>query len=271
MAAPFLPGVNFQTMSKGRILIVDDSKLQRDKMSAILQKGGYDVLVADDGLIGFQLAIKERPHMVISDIQMPQLDGISFCKALKEHGSTRSIPIVFLSTLDSLDDLVRGMEAGANDYLSKQTDGPDAVLQMADVHTTYAKQLREKQRPEDRDRAGDAMAGEEFQAVKELPVTFFEGLSFGLTIANLRRQPIYINPSARFALGYDEALPLASIAGPAYEEFLASTARGYQSQLRSFFFEIQHAGKALHVHLEQVFSARRQICGVLVLIQGRVA
>ena len=258
-------------MSRGRILIVDDSKLQRDKMSDILRAGGYDVLVADDGLAGFQMAIKEKPHMVISDIQMPTLDGISFCKALKEHGSTRSIPIVFLSTLDSMDDLVRGLEAGASDYLSKQTDGPDQVLQMVDVHTTYSKKVREKKRPDDQPADSEALVGEEFQSVQELPVTFFDGLSFGMLVANLRRQPIYMNPAARWALGYDEAAPLSSIAGPDFEEFLSTTARGYQSQLASFFFTVEHRGKTLTVHMEQVFSARRQICGVMVLIQSHGA
>lgn len=253
-------------MSKGRVLIVDDSKLQRDKMTDILRGGGYEVLVADDGLVGFQTAIKEKPHMVISDIQMPTLDGISFCKALKEHGSTRSIPVVFLSTLDSMDDLVKGLEAGANDYLSKQTDGAEQVLAMAEVHVSYSRRLREKRRGDEPE--GDAAVGEEFQSVNELPATFFDALSFGLVIANLRRQPIYMNPAARWALGYDDATPLASLAGPDFEEFLALVARGYQQGASEFFFPVDRAGKQLGCHLEQVYSARREICGVMVFIQS---
>lgn len=258
-------------MSRGRILIVDDSKLQREKMSDILRAGGYEVLTADDGLVGFQLAIKEKPHMVISDIQMPTLDGISFCKALKEHGITRSIPIVFLSSLDSMDDLVRGLEAGASDYLSKQTDGPEQVLQMAEVHTTYAKRVRERKRGEAPPDHPEALVGEEYQSVTELPVTFFDGLSFGLAVANLRRHPIYMNPAARWALGYDETASLARIAGPDFENFLSTAARGYQRQLASFFFNVEHNGKTLGVHLEQVFSARKQICGVMVILRASAA
>lgn len=252
-------------MSKGRILIVDDSQLQRDKMTDILRGGGYEVLVADDGLVGFQTAIKERPHMVISDIQMPTLDGISFCKALKEHGSTRSIPIVFLSTLDSMDDLVRGLEAGANDYLSKQTDGAEQVLAMAEVHVAYSKKVREKQRGEAA--ADEPPMGEEFQGVQELPAPFFEGLSFGMVIANLRRQPIFVNPAARWALGYPDAAPLSELAGPDFEEFLTAVARGYQQQSSGFFYPIDRQGRSLGVHLEQVYSARREICGLMVFIQ----
>lgn len=252
-------------MSRGRILIVDDSKLQRDKMSDILRNAGYDVLVADDGLAGFEIAIKERPHLVISDIQMPQLDGISFCKALKEHSSTRSIPMIFLSTLDSMDDLVRGIEAGASDYLSKQTDGPDQVLQMAEIHTTYSKKKRERQK--DLPDGLDGLDPDELEAVSDLPVSYFDGLSYGMAVANLRRHPIYLNHQARWLLGYDESTPLADIAGPAFEEFLTNAARGYQSQLSSFFFTVQHQGKPLGVHLEQIYSARKQICGVMVMIQ----
>lgn len=252
-------------MTRGRILIVDDSKLQRDKMSDILRQAGYEVLVADDGLAGFEIAVKEKPHMVISDIQMPQLDGISFCKALKEHSSTRSIPMVFLSTLDNLDDLMRGMEAGAADYLSKQTDGPDQVLQMADLHTTYAKKMREKRRGEVAEPID--LDDEELEAVSELPVSFFDGLSFGLAVANLRRRPIYLNLQARWALGYSEELTMSDIAGPEFEEFLSNAARHYSDQLRSFFFPMEHRGKTLQVHLEQVYSARKQICGVMVIIQ----
>jgi CheY-like chemotaxis protein len=250
-------------MSKGRVLIVDDSKLQRDKMTDILRGGGYEVLVADDGLVGFQMAIKEKPHIVISDIQMPTLDGISFCKALKEHGSTRSIPVVFLSTLDSMDDLVKGLEAGANDYLSKQTDGAEQVLAMAAVHVAYSKKVREKRRDEDTEEA----TGEEFQSVTELPATFFDGMSFGLVIANLRRQPIYMNPAARWALGYDDSTPLSSLAGPDFEDFLSLVARGYQAPSAGFFFPVDRVGKQLGCHLEQVYSARREICGVMVFIQ----
>lgn len=255
-------------MTRGRILIVDDSKLQRDKMSDILRQAGYEVLVADDGLAGFEIAVKEKPHMVISDIQMPQLDGISFCKALKEHGSTRSIPMVFLSTLDSMEDLMRGMEAGAADYLSKQTDGPDQVLQMADLHTAYAIKLREKRRGEVVEELD--MDSEEVESVSELPTSFFEGLSFGMAVANLRRRPIYLNLQARWALGYSEELTMSDIAGPEFEEFLSNAARQYQDQLRSFFISVTHKGKALQVHLEQVYSARKQICGVMVLIQTNV-
>ena len=93
-------------------------------------------------------------------------------------------------------------------------------------------------------------------------------LSFGLAVANLRRHPIYLNHQARWALGYGETETLADIAGPAFEEFLSNAARHYQNQLKSFFFEAAHKGKPLNVHLEQVYSARKQICGVMVIIQN---
>jgi CheY-like chemotaxis protein len=253
-------------MAKGRVLIVDDSKFQRSRMSAILVEGGYEVLVADDGLIGFQTAVKERPDIIISDISMPTLDGIGFCKALKEHGATRSTPVVFLSALDSMDDLVKGLEAGASDYLSKQTDGPEQLLAMTEVHVAYSRKVREARLQTGSSETDAAPVGEEMRAVHDLPVSFFEGLSFGLAIANLRRRPIYMNRAARELLGYSITDPVASLGGSDFETLLAAVAKAYPEQRGSFFYSIEHRDLRIGVHLEQVFSSRNQICGVMLCL-----
>jgi CheY-like chemotaxis protein len=255
-------------MSKGRILIIDDSPLQRKRMVEILQGGGYDVLTADNGVIGFQTALKKQPDMIISDVEMPELDGISLCKALKEHGGTRSTPVVFLSDLDTMDDLVKGLEAGASDYLSKNSDGPDHILAMAAVHTEYSQRIRQTKLGSATRPANDAaLVGEEFQSVRDLPATFFEKLSFGLGLANLRRGPIYLNDRAREMLGFSLEASLFEIGGERFESFLAAAARAWpQGGGDEFFYLCEFDSGTLWVHLEQLRSASRQVCGVMFLL-----
>ncbi|MBI4864012.1 MAG: response regulator, partial [Candidatus Riflebacteria bacterium] len=237
------------------------------RLVEILTAGGYEVLVADDGLTGFQVAVKQRPDMIISDIQMPTLDGISFCKALKDHASVRSTPVVFMSDLDSMDDLVKGLEAGASDYLSKKSDGPEQVLAMAEVHTVYSQKLKATRSPGPEPAPEKPPTGEEFQAVHDLPANFFDGLSFGLIIVNLRRQPIYANSTARGYLGFSLDAPVALLGGEVLQQMLTACAKAYPGP-GEFFYTVQFQGLSMEVHLEQVYSIRKEICGAMLLLRA---
>ena len=106
-------------MSARRILIVDDSAVFRTSMKKILASMNAEIILAEDGQEGLNLALQEKFDIVVSDIDMPKINGIELCRSLKNTASTRGIPVVMVSTFDSDSDVDNGFQAGASAYLSK--------------------------------------------------------------------------------------------------------------------------------------------------------
>ncbi|RJR33739.1 MAG: response regulator [Desulfobacteraceae bacterium] len=102
-----------------KILVVDDSSIVRRVLSKQLEKIGAEVTDAEDGQQGLNSALSSHFDLIISDIEMPNLDGFSLCEKLKGNASTRRIPIILLSTLDSDRHIDRGFKSGADAYVSK--------------------------------------------------------------------------------------------------------------------------------------------------------
>ena len=106
-------------MSK-HILIVDDSKTIRNLVSFILKKEGYKVTMAEDGLDGLEkLYAADDIDLVISDINMPNMDGFTFIRTVREQEVYRNLPIVVLSTEGQERDIKQGISLGANLYMVK--------------------------------------------------------------------------------------------------------------------------------------------------------
>lgn len=101
------------------ILIVDDATENIALFTRYLEKEGYKVKAALDGHEALRLIIEEPPDLVLLDVIMPGIDGISLCRQLKSQVETAFIPVVLATTLDGKDDRVRGLEAGADEFLSK--------------------------------------------------------------------------------------------------------------------------------------------------------
>ncbi|GHB74378.1 Fis family transcriptional regulator [Psychrosphaera saromensis] len=110
-----------------KFLIVDDSNSIRQMVSFTLKSAGYDVVEASDGLQGLQTAKGENFDLVISDVNMPNMDGIELCKELRKLSSFEFTPILMLTTESSGDMKVRGKEAGATGWLVKPFN-PDKLL-----------------------------------------------------------------------------------------------------------------------------------------------
>lgn len=106
----------------GTVLVVDDQASSREAMAAALAPLGYEVLQARDGLEGLRLAREGVPDVILLDVVMPGVDGWEVCERLKTDEETRLIPVVFLTGLDSRQARLRGLEAGATDFLSKPFD-----------------------------------------------------------------------------------------------------------------------------------------------------
>jgi two-component system cell cycle response regulator len=106
-----------------RILVVDDLEANRRLLEAKLTAEYYDVLMASRGEEGVQLARREKPDLILLDVMMPGgIDGYEACRRLKALPETRHIPVVILTTLDDRDNRVRGLQAGAEEFLTKPID-----------------------------------------------------------------------------------------------------------------------------------------------------
>lgn len=100
------------------ILIVDDNQELRLFLSQVLEKE-YRIIEAENGQTAIDITLKEMPDLIISDIMMPLMNGIEFCKVIKERFETRHLPLILLSAKDGLDSKISGMESGADFYFAK--------------------------------------------------------------------------------------------------------------------------------------------------------
>lgn len=104
------------------ILVAEDSTTQARWIETVLSRAGYRVIVAHDGIAALALAKQERPGIILADIDMPGMDGFELCRRAKEDRALRSIPFVMVTHRDRVTDLVRALEAGADNYLTKPLD-----------------------------------------------------------------------------------------------------------------------------------------------------
>lgn len=102
-----------------RVLIVDDDWLNRDLLKAYLNASGCDVATAADGREALEVALDSPPDLTLADVQMPNMDGLELCRLLKASRTTRFVPVVIVTALDSEEEKLKAIEAGADDFVSK--------------------------------------------------------------------------------------------------------------------------------------------------------
>ena len=105
-----------------RILVVDDIEANVRLLEAKLEAEYYEVLTAGDGPTALAVAANEQPDIVLLDVMMPGMDGFQVCRRLKDDPETRHIPVVLVTALDGRADRIAGLEAGADDFLTKPID-----------------------------------------------------------------------------------------------------------------------------------------------------
>jgi two-component system chemotaxis sensor kinase CheA len=108
-----------ESLRKKRILLVEDSITTRTQEKRILESAGYDVVVAVDGLDGYQKLLINEIDAVVSDVEMPNLDGLSLTEKIRAEKKYLSLPVVLVTSLSSEEQKKRGLESGANAYLTK--------------------------------------------------------------------------------------------------------------------------------------------------------
>ncbi|MGZ3919882.1 MAG: response regulator [Bacteroidia bacterium] len=105
-----------------KILLIEDNKEMRENTSEILELSNYQVFTAENGKLGVECAQKEKPDLIICDIMMPVLDGYGVLHLLSKKAETANIPFIFLSAKAERSDFRKGMEMGADDYVTKPFD-----------------------------------------------------------------------------------------------------------------------------------------------------
>ena len=117
-----------------KILIVDDSDVLRLELRDVLTAGGHDVLEGVDGVDGAEKAAAHPDiHLIITDLNMPQLDGISMCKRIRENAALRRVPIFMLTTESSTELKIAGKEAGVLVWIVKPFDGGKVLAAITKV------------------------------------------------------------------------------------------------------------------------------------------
>ncbi|OGR68757.1 MAG: hypothetical protein A2081_05055 [Elusimicrobia bacterium GWC2_61_19] len=133
------------------ILVVEDSNTQAELAREILERENYGVFRAENGAKALKMLKEQRFDIILSDIEMPGMDGYEFCRKVKDDPATKNIPVILLTVLSDPGDIIRGLESGADNFVTKPFD-PDYLLSWIKHHLTNV-ELR---------KAGGAQAGLEF-------------------------------------------------------------------------------------------------------------
>jgi CheY-like chemotaxis protein len=102
-----------------RVLVVEDNKTNRYMIAFLLEKSGYTVIVARDGETGVDLAIKEKPDLIIMDIQLPNINGLEAIRRIRASEADGNIPIIVLTSYAMAGDKGKALEAGCTGYIEK--------------------------------------------------------------------------------------------------------------------------------------------------------
>ncbi len=127
--------------SPGRILVVDDDGATRALCRKLLEREGYQVIEADDGVEALERVRLDGPEVIVMDSQMPDMDGLECTRHLKEDPDTKGIPVIMASARTDATDVVAGLASGADEYLTKPLDPREFLLRVGSMHRLYRHQL----------------------------------------------------------------------------------------------------------------------------------
>jgi phosphoserine phosphatase RsbU/P len=124
-----------QPEQRPKILIVDDSKVIILLINSILEED-YDTVTASDGLQAIEVNNREKPDLILMDVEMPNMNGYEACKAIKEQNENTFIPIIFITSKSDLQSIKTGLRAGAEDYLAKPFEPEELLVRVQAVLRT---------------------------------------------------------------------------------------------------------------------------------------
>jgi DNA-binding response OmpR family regulator len=118
---------------KKKILVIEDSLTMQRLLSYVLEKEGYDVQIANDGLEGLEKARSIKPDLVFTDLMMPIKDGYEVCREIRADEHLKDIILIILTARGQDTDVEKGMAAGADDYVMKPFDPPKVVERVKEI------------------------------------------------------------------------------------------------------------------------------------------
>ncbi|MAI74226.1 MAG: hypothetical protein CMM01_25480 [Rhodopirellula sp.] len=118
------------------VLIAEDSRIQAKMLRRNLEAAGYAVRWAENGKLGIEMTKQQRPALIISDIEMPEMTGYEFCEAVKTDAKLKTIPFILLSTLSEAEDIIRGLHVGADNYVTKPYEPAYLLSRVSDLLAT---------------------------------------------------------------------------------------------------------------------------------------
>ncbi len=188
-------------MAKATILLVEDNKMQSSIVTEFLEKNGYAVMVAEDGMSAFKAAKTDRPDIILLDRILPDIEGSDVCRWLKLDQSTRGIPIIMLTEKVSIADKVDGLEAGADDYLPKPFDENELNARIYAQLRTKSKQDELKQKNQQLE---DMLTRVETLAVSDSLTGLFNRRRFEFVLTNeFKRAARYKSPLSCLMIDID--------------------------------------------------------------------
>lgn len=119
--------------SKNRILVVDDHPALVTLTRHKLVQKGYEVITAQNGSCALELALREYPDLIISDVEMPLMDGFDLCKGVKAHPELKKVPVILVTSMVKTDHVMKGIVAGADNYLTKPYDDNTLFAQVEEL------------------------------------------------------------------------------------------------------------------------------------------
>ena len=125
------------------ILVIDDNKDIRENTAEILDLAGYKTFTAENGKKGVELALKEKPDVIVCDIMMPELDGYGVLHLLRKNPEASNIPFIFLTAKTERSDFRKGMEMGADDYVTKPFEDIE-LLNAIEMRLKKAEVMKQK-------------------------------------------------------------------------------------------------------------------------------
>jgi CheY-like chemotaxis protein len=118
-----------------KLLLVDDSPVALMMVQTVLRGSGYQLLQAHDGLQALRLAEADAPDLIVMDMVMPQLDGLSALRVLREGTTTRHIPVIMLTSEGAADEIERCFQAGCDAYVTKPVNGTELKAKISALLT----------------------------------------------------------------------------------------------------------------------------------------
>ncbi len=147
------------------VLVADDQTSYREHIAGLLRDAGYEVLLAYDGAQAIRMCKRDLPAVAVIDVVMPNTDGIEVCQALRSDDKLPYIPVLFVSSRTAPEDRVRGLRAGADDYLGKPCDDQEllarveALVRIQQLISGRASADNAAQAPADADAGKDSLTG----------------------------------------------------------------------------------------------------------------